>query len=72
MLFNLTQDIVANMSGFISNHNTVWEYPRPYMPTHVNVLGMAMDQELPKIPKDVEEFMEGSQHGVIFFALGIR
>ena len=38
------------MSGFISNHNTVWEYPRPYMVTHVNVLGMSMDQKLPKIP----------------------
>ena len=60
------------MSGFVSNHNTVWEYPRPYMPTHVNVLGMSMDHELPKIPQDVEEFMNGSEHGVIFFALGIR
>ena len=31
-----------------------------------------MHQELPKIPQDVEEFIDGSQHGVIFFALGIR
>ncbi len=66
------QTLVGNLSGLLINHNSAWEYPRLKPETFVNIMGTAMDQELPDIAPDVKRFMNGAEHGVVFFALGIR
>ncbi len=59
------------MSGFLINHSDVWEKPRPYPKLFLNVLGMHISPNPPPLPKDLAEFVEGAEHGVIVFALGV-
>ncbi len=63
--------LLANLSGMLINHNDIWEYHRPYPKTFINVLGMHMKKDPGPIPNDILHFIEGAEHGAIYFALGV-
>ncbi|XP_041630373.1 UDP-glucosyltransferase 2 [Drosophila kikkawai] len=45
--------------------------PRPYSPNMIEVGGMHVNRNDPKpLPVDIREFIEGAEHGVIYFSLG--
>ena len=51
-----TADLFAGLSGLLINHNDVIDYPRPKPPTFVNILGMALKDDFPPLPKVRECF----------------
>lgn len=45
--------------------------PRPYSPNMIEVGGMHVNRKAPKpLPEDIRKFVEGAEHGVIYFSLG--
>ena len=47
------QQLFQEISGMLILHNDVWEYPRPYTRTFINVLGMNLKEdpgEIPEVP----------------------
>ncbi|XP_034662798.1 UDP-glucuronosyltransferase 2B1-like [Drosophila subobscura] len=45
-------------------------YPRPYMPNMIEVGGLHIAHKPQPLPEDIKEFIEGAQHGVIYFSMG--
>ncbi|XP_065220398.1 UDP-glucosyltransferase 2-like [Planococcus citri] len=52
---------------FYNNHASL--ISRPKSPNAIDIAGIHI-KEPEKLPKDVEEFIEGAAHGVIFFSFG--
>ena len=82
------QELFQEISGMLILHNDVWEYPRAYPRTFINVLGMNLNKDPGPIPEvnklflsvtrfnclllqDILSFIEGGEHGVMLFALGV-
>ncbi|BFF90232.1 UDP-glucuronosyltransferase 2A3 [Drosophila madeirensis] len=54
----------------LNNHMSI-SAARPYAPNMIEVGGMHIDRrDRQPLPQDIEEFIQGSQHGVIYFSLG--
>ena len=51
-------------SHFSKNH------PRPYLPNMIEVGGLHLNVKPSELPTDVKEWIEGAEHGAIFFSLG--
>ena len=45
------QQLFQEISGMLILHNDVWEYPRPYPRTFINVLGMNLEEDPGEIPE---------------------
>ncbi|XP_065218582.1 UDP-glucosyltransferase 2-like [Planococcus citri] len=53
--------------AFYNNHPSF--ISRPTSPNVINIAGIHI-RELKKLPKDIEDFIEGADHGVILFSFG--
>lgn len=53
---------------FLNNHFT-YNYPRPSVPTIVEVGGMHVKKPNP-LPKELKDFMDGAKDGVVYFSMG--
>lgn len=54
----------------VNSHYSV-SFPKPFLPNMIEVPGMQVNEEMLKpLPADIKEFIENSQHGVIFLSLG--
>ncbi|CAH0388801.1 unnamed protein product [Bemisia tabaci] len=62
-------DLEREMSLMLTNEHFSFTYPRPNIPAVVDVGGLQIKPPKP-LPKDLEDFMSGAKHGVIFFSLG--
>ncbi|EDW38374.1 GL12557 [Drosophila persimilis] len=71
---NNTQDFYEmrrSTSLVLLNNHVSMSAPRPYAPNMIEVGGMHINRQARQpLPKDIEEFIEGARHGVIFFSLG--
>ena len=45
------QELFQEISGMLILHNDVWEYPRAYPRTFINVLGMNLKEDPGPIPE---------------------
>ncbi|KAH8343683.1 hypothetical protein KR059_004434, partial [Drosophila kikkawai] len=45
---------------------------RSSVPGMVEVAGLHIPKEVPKLPLDLQQFINGAEHGVIYFALGVE
>lgn len=63
------RDLEKNISLMLINSHRSVDIPRPSMPGLVNVGGIHI---LPpkKLPNDLQDFIDNSKHGVIYFSLG--
>ena len=43
--------LCSNLSGLLINHNVAWGYPLPKPDNFVHILGMALQDEFPPLPK---------------------
>ena len=43
----------------------------PRVPTYVNVLGTTIDKEVRPLPRDIADFMDGAEHGVVLLTMGM-
>ena len=45
------QELFQEISGMLILHNDVWEFPRPYPRTFINILGLNIKQDPGPIPE---------------------
>ena len=45
------QELFQEISGMLILHSDVWEFPRPYPRTFINILGLNIKQDPGPIPK---------------------
>ena len=64
-------EMAANISGCLVNSHSIYEVPMPRLPTWVNILGTTIDKEVRPLPKDISDFMEGAEHGVVLLTMGM-
>lgn len=69
----LTFDEVRKSSiaiALVNSHFSI-TFPKPFLPNTIEVSGMQInDAEVKPLPDDIREFIEKSEHGVVYFALG--
>ncbi|XP_068082901.1 UDP-glycosyltransferase UGT5-like [Anabrus simplex] len=53
----------------LSNHWSL-SYPRPLLPNVVELTGLHVQTTTKILPEDIKSFLDGAQHGVIYFSLG--
>lgn len=70
---NKTFDEVRRTSVAITLVNSDYSisFPKPFLPNTIEIAGMQVNEAEPKpLPDDIREFIENSEHGVIYFSLG--
>lgn len=63
-------DIRRNAALVLLNSHVSLSFPRPYVPNQIEVGGMHINRKRTPLPQDIERFINGSQHGVIYFSMG--
>ncbi|XP_017040180.1 UDP-glycosyltransferase UGT5 [Drosophila ficusphila] len=59
-----------NTALVLLNQHVSLSFPRPYSPNMIEVGGMHINRVRKPLPKDIQEFIEGAKHGVIYFSMG--
>lgn len=69
----LTFDEVRKKSvaiALVNSHFSI-SFPKPFLPNTIEVAGMQInDATMKPLPDDIREFIENSEHGIIYFSLG--
>lgn len=60
----------SKVSLVLLNNHFSLGFPRPYFPNMIEVGGMQIKQNPAPLSKDILEFLESSENGVIFFSMG--
>ncbi|EDW84181.2 uncharacterized protein Dwil_GK13997 [Drosophila willistoni] len=63
-------EMQRNTALVLLNSHVSLNFPRPYAPNMIEVGGMHINYKTKQLPKDIEEFINGAEHGVIYFSLG--
>lgn len=63
-------DTRKNAALVLLNQHVSLSFPRPYSPNMIEVGGMHINRQRQPLPKDIEEFIKGARHGVIYFSMG--
>ncbi|XP_044745298.1 uncharacterized protein LOC123307146 [Coccinella septempunctata] len=63
------EEMQKKVALVFSNGHYSYEHPRPFVPSLVPIGGFHVTKPK-KLPKHFQEFMDGSESGVIFFSLG--
>ncbi|XP_047109016.1 uncharacterized protein LOC124777597 [Schistocerca piceifrons] len=53
----------------VSNHFSL-EYPRPQLPNVIEITGIHVSTKIEKLPKNIQDFLDGAEHGVVYCSLG--
>lgn len=64
------QQLRKNISVIFVNIHRSMTYPRPHMPSVVYIGGAHINPTPKPLPSDLQEFIDGAKHGVIYFSLG--
>ncbi|XP_049947200.1 UDP-glucosyltransferase 2-like [Schistocerca serialis cubense] len=59
-----------NYSLLIVNNHFCLEYPRPHLPNIIEIPGIHVKTDVEPLPKDIQEFLDGAEHGAVYFSLG--
>lgn len=63
-------DAMKNVNLVLLNSHFSLNYPRPYVPNMVEVGGLHINRVPNPLPKDIQEFLDSSTEGVIYFSMG--
>lgn len=56
--------------ALVNSHFSI-SFPKPFLPNTIEVAGMQINEAVVRpLPDDIREFIENSEHGVIYFSLG--
>lgn len=56
--------------ALVNSHFSI-SFPKPFLPNTIEVAGMQINEAILKpLPDDIKQFIEQSEHGVIYFSLG--
>ncbi|XP_047109550.1 UDP-glucosyltransferase 2-like [Schistocerca piceifrons] len=53
----------------VGNHFSL-EYPRPQLPNVVEITGLQVSTKIEKLPKNIQDLLDGADHGVVYCSLG--
>ncbi|XP_046991818.1 UDP-glucosyltransferase 2-like [Schistocerca americana] len=53
----------------VGNHFSL-EYPRPQLPNVVEITGLQASTKIEKLPKNIQDLLDGADHGVVYCSLG--
>ncbi|XP_059616144.1 UDP-glycosyltransferase UGT5-like [Phlebotomus argentipes] len=60
----------TSLSMVLLNAHFSMNYPRPYLPNMVEIGGFHIKNKPKPLPKDLQEFLDTSPNGVIYFSMG--
>lgn len=64
-------DLRKNVSLVLLNSHFTIGYPRPYAPNMIEIGGIQINRKAARpLPKDILEFIEGAEHGCVYFSMG--
>lgn len=63
-------DVRKNVSLVLLNTHFSSSGPRPYIQNVIEVGGLQIKTKPDPLPKDIQEWLDGAEHGVIYFCLG--
>lgn len=63
------EDLEKKISVHLINGHPALTFPRPRMPGMIDVAGIHIKKPKP-LPKDLQTFLDGAQHGVIYISFG--
>ncbi|XP_030373724.1 2-hydroxyacylsphingosine 1-beta-galactosyltransferase-like [Scaptodrosophila lebanonensis] len=63
-------DMRKNTALVLLNQHVSLSFPRPYSPNMIEVGGMHINRKRQPLPADIEAFINGAEHGVIYFSMG--
>lgn len=64
-------DLRKNVSLVLLNNHVTMNFPRPYAPNMIEVGGIHINRNAARpLPKDILEFVEGAEHGCVYFSMG--
>nr|XP_018911268.1 PREDICTED: UDP-glucuronosyltransferase 2C1-like [Bemisia tabaci] len=63
------REMAKNVSLLLLNSHFSIGYPRPYPPNMIDVAGMHL-KPIKKLPKNLQDFMDGAKNGVIYVSFG--
>ncbi|XP_067000260.2 UDP-glycosyltransferase UGT5 isoform X1 [Anabrus simplex] len=59
-----------NDSLLLVNNHWSLSYVKPLLPNVVEVTGLHVKTKADPLPKDIKNFLDGAEHGVVYFSLG--
>ncbi|KAF4519852.1 UDP-glycosyltransferase-09 [Ephemera danica] len=63
-------ELQRSVSLTLLNNHFSLNYPRPLVPSVIEVGGMHVMQKNNKLPKDIQSFLDGAKEGAIYFSMG--
>ncbi|EDW66951.1 UDP-glycosyltransferase UGT5 [Drosophila virilis] len=63
-------ELRKNTALVLLNNHISLGFSRPYAPNMIEVGGMHINRKSQSLPQNIEEFIKGAKHGVIYFSLG--
>lgn len=64
-------DVLKNVSLVLINQHFSTSMPRPYVPNMIEIGGIHINRNAPNpLPTDIQDFIDGAEHGVVYFSLG--
>ncbi|KAL5273667.1 UGT2A1.2 family protein [Megaselia abdita] len=63
-------EIRKNVSLILLNTHFSLAFPRPYVPNMIEIGGIQVNKKPKDLPKNIKDFIESADHGVIYFSLG--
>lgn len=63
-------ELMNNVNLVLLNSHFTLNYPRPYVPNMVEVGGLHINRVPNPLPKDIQEFLDQADEGVIYFSMG--
>ncbi|XP_055629658.1 UDP-glucosyltransferase 2-like [Toxorhynchites rutilus septentrionalis] len=63
-------DVRKNVSLLLLNTHYSQAGPRPYLPNVVEVGGLQIKAKPDLLPRDIQEWLDGAEHGAVYFCLG--
>uniref|UniRef100_T1P936 UDP-glucuronosyltransferase n=1 Tax=Musca domestica TaxID=7370 RepID=T1P936_MUSDO len=63
-------ELRTNFSLMLLNQHFSLSYPRPYVPSMVEVGGFQLHYKPNPLPQDIQQFLNSSQEDVIYFSMG--
>ncbi|XP_049808733.1 UDP-glucosyltransferase 2-like [Schistocerca nitens] len=63
-------ELERNFSLMILSNHFTQSYPRPNLPSFVEVTGLHIQPDIKPLPKDIQNWLDGATEGAIYFSLG--
>lgn len=67
---DFSEVLKRSVSLVLLNTHFSYDYPRPYLPNIKEIGGIQIDRNIKPLPTNIQEFIDSSKHGVIYFSMG--